>query len=273
MLSICLHLLLESESARSLFISVPASPLSRRRERSAGTSAPFQMAFSHCQMSLRPTPPTPPNHWSAPAPPLAAPAPPHQPHPTRNCLSCGHADSVPLRIKDSTRETLTGPEQVRPGEESGIIILIRDCTQQAVRRLSFGISGVMRVPSSAPHPAAAPLHPPHPSPSIRPPSSGSRASLLVFRDPVLTHLRHSTLPGSPAATVSGRGRCALPSASSPLPSSPQAACTAAPRASGQCPAPPSTDPQHWPVRSAHSPNLLSICMVVSFTNSIVVCLY
>ena len=75
MLSICLHLLWESESARSLFISVPASPLSRRRERSAATSAPFQMAFSHCQMSLRPTPPTPPNHWSAPAPPLAAPAP------------------------------------------------------------------------------------------------------------------------------------------------------------------------------------------------------
>ena len=35
MLSICLHLLLESESARSLFISVPASPLSQRRERSA----------------------------------------------------------------------------------------------------------------------------------------------------------------------------------------------------------------------------------------------
>ena len=65
---------------------------------------------------------------------------------------------------------------------------------------------------------------------------------LVFRDPVLTHLRHSTLPGSPAATVPERGRCALPSASSPLPSSPQAACTAAPRASGQCPAPPSTDP-------------------------------
>ena len=100
----------------------------------------------------------------------------------------------------------------------------------------------MRVPSSAPQPAAAPLHPPHPSPYTRPPSSGSRASLFVFRDPVLTHLRHSTLPGSPAATVSGRGRCALPSASSPLPSSPQAACTAAPRASGQCPAPPSTDP-------------------------------
>ena len=43
-------------------------------------------------------------------------------------------------------------------------------------------SGVMRVPSSAPQPAAATLHPPHPSPSTRPPSSGSRASLFVFRD-------------------------------------------------------------------------------------------
>ena len=35
MLSICLHLLLESGPAWSLFISVPASPLSQRRERSA----------------------------------------------------------------------------------------------------------------------------------------------------------------------------------------------------------------------------------------------
>ena len=69
-------------------------------------------------------------------------------------------------------------------------------------------SGVMRVPSSAPQPAAAPLHPPHQSPSTRPPSSGSRASLFVFRDPVQTHLRHSTLTGSPAATVSERGRSA-----------------------------------------------------------------
>ena len=50
-------------------------------------------------------------------------SPPHQPYPSRNCLSCGHADSVPLRIKGSAQETLPGPEQVRPGEESGIIIL------------------------------------------------------------------------------------------------------------------------------------------------------
>ena len=52
-------------------------------------------------------------------------------------------------------------------------------------------------------------------------------------------------PAPQSATHSGwseRGRCALTDASSPLPSSPQAACTAAPRASGQCPAPPSTDP-------------------------------
>ena len=30
-------------------------------------------------------------------------SPPHQPHPTRNCLSCGHADSVRLRLKCSTQ--------------------------------------------------------------------------------------------------------------------------------------------------------------------------
>ena len=59
MLSICLRLLLESESARSLFISVPASPLSRRRERSAGHPAPFQVAFSQSHKCLRTTPPTP----------------------------------------------------------------------------------------------------------------------------------------------------------------------------------------------------------------------
>ena len=167
---------------------------------------------------------------------------PHRQHPARNCLSSGHADSVQLRITGTTRKTLTELEQVRPGEESGTAHTHPRLHPASREQTLLRPRGVMSAPPSAPHPAAAPLHPPHPSPSIRPPSSGSRASLLVFRDPVLTHLRHSTLPGSPAATVSGRGRCALPSASSPLPSSPQAACTAAPRASGQCPAPPSTDP-------------------------------
>ena len=77
------------------------------------------MAFSQFQRCLRPTPPTPPDHWSAPAPPLPLQSPPHRQHPTRNCLSSGHADSVQLRITGTTRETLTEPEQVRPGEESG----------------------------------------------------------------------------------------------------------------------------------------------------------
>ena len=56
---------------------------------------------------------------------------PHHQHPTRNSLPYGCADSVRLRITGTARETLTEPEQVRPGEESGIIILIRDCTWQA----------------------------------------------------------------------------------------------------------------------------------------------
>ena len=102
-----------------LFISVPASPLSQRRERSAGKPSPFMMAFSQFQRCLRPTPPTPPDHWSAPAPPSPLQSPSHRQHPTRNCLSSGHADSVRLRITGTTRETLPEPEQVRPGEESG----------------------------------------------------------------------------------------------------------------------------------------------------------
>ena len=44
---------------------------------------------------------------------------PHHQHPTRNSLPYGCADSVQLRITGTTRETLTEPEQVRPGEESG----------------------------------------------------------------------------------------------------------------------------------------------------------
>ena len=93
-----------------LFISVPASPLSRRRERSAATPTPFQMAFSQFHKCLRPTPPTPPEHWSASAPPLAAPDPLHQPYSTRNCLSCGHADSV----RSVSRAVQEKPSVLRP---------------------------------------------------------------------------------------------------------------------------------------------------------------
>ena len=147
-------------------------------------------------------------------PPLQSP--PHQPHHTRNCLSCGHPER--RAVSSYSLETA-------PGKPSADSHSARRCDESAVlRSAACGRSS----------PSATPITL-HTATVIR--QQGLR---LVFRDPVLTHLRHSTLPGSPAATVPGRGRCALPSASSPLPSSPQAACTAAP---------------HRPVRSAHSPDL------------------
>ena len=135
------------------------------------------MAFSHYQMCLRPTPPTPPDHWSAPAPPFAAPE------------SSASATSHPKLPVLRPRRFGAAPTQV-----------------QHIRN---------------------------------PPRTGTSPSRRGERH----HHTHSRLhPASRAATVSERGRCALPSASSPLPSRPLADCTAAPRASGQCPAPPSTDP-------------------------------
>ena len=162
MLSICLHLLLESESARSLFISVPASPLSRRRERSAATSAPFQMAFSHCQMSLRPTPPTPPNHWSAPAPPLAAPAPPASAssHPKLPVLRPRRFGAAPYQgqYKKNPHRTGTSPSRrgeryhhthsrLHPASRAQTLIRYQRCDESAVlRSASCGCSSPSATP-------------------------------------------------------------------------------------------------------------------------------
>jgi len=145
-------------------------------------------------------------------------SPPHQPHHTRNCLSSGQQircspDSRAVHKKPSPDRNKSVPErravsshsfETAPGKPCADSHSARRCDESAVLRL--------------------------------------QCLRLVFRDPVLKHLRHSTLPGSPAATVSERGRYSLSLASSPLPSRPLADCTAAPRASGQCPAPPSTDP-------------------------------
>ena len=171
-----------------IFISVPASPLSQRRERSAGKPPPFMMAFSHCQMSLRPTPPTPPNHWSAPAPPLAAPAPRISLIPPET--ACPAATQIRCRSVSRTVQEKPSPDRNKSVPE-----------RRAVSSYSF---------------ETAPGKPCADSPSD-------------VRQPAPQSATHSGW--------SERGRCALPSASSPLPSSPQAACTAAPRASGQCPAP------------------------------------
>ena len=195
--------------------------------------------FQRCQPCARPhsagsvlpaSPQTTPDHWSAPAPPLAAPEPSASAtsHPKLPVLRPRRFGAAPTQGQYIRNPPRPGTSPSRRGERyhhTHSRLHPASRAQTLIRP-----SSVMKVPSSAPQSAAAPLHPPHPSPSTRPPSSGNWASLFVFRDPVLTHLRHSTLPGSPTATVSERGRCSLPSASSPLRCSPQAACTAAPRA-------------------------------------------
>lgn len=159
-----------------LFISVPASPLSQRRERSAGKPPPFMMAFSQFQRCLRPMPPTFFHQEpSAKAPGSLS----HHPHPTRNSLPCGCADSVRLRIIGTARETLTEPERVRPGEESGTVHTHSRLHPASREQTLLRSRGVMSAPPSAP-----------------PPDSGSRA-------PVSPHITQPTAKASlkPAAAA------------------------------------------------------------------------
>lgn len=139
------------------------------------------MAFSQFQRCLRPAPPTPPDHWSAPAPPSPLQSPPHQPYPSRNCLSCaGRFGAAPTQGQHIRNPHRTGTSPSRRGERYHHTHSRLHPASRPQTLIRPG--GVMRVSSSAPQPAAAPLHPPHPSPSTRTPSSGSKASLFVFRD-------------------------------------------------------------------------------------------
>jgi len=63
---------------------------------------------------------------------------PHHQHPTRNCLSSGHADSVRLRITGTAEKPSPSRSESVPERRAELPILIRDCTRQAVSRLSFG---------------------------------------------------------------------------------------------------------------------------------------
>ena len=125
MLSICLHL------------------------RSAGKPPPFMMAFSQFQRCLRPMPPT----FSHQEPSAKAPGSfSHHPHPARNSLPYGCADSVRLRITGTARETLTEPEQVRPGEESGTAHTHSRLHPASREQTLLRSRGVMSAPPSAPPP-------------------------------------------------------------------------------------------------------------------------
>ena len=140
-------------------------------------TAPSDMAFSHYHKCLRPTPPTPPDHWSAPAPPLAAPEPSASAtsHPKLPVLRPRRFGAAPTQGQYIRNPPRTGTSPSRRGERYHHTHSRLHPASRAQTLIRPG--GVMRVPSSAPQPAAAPLHPPHPSPSIRPPSSGSRASV------------------------------------------------------------------------------------------------
>ena len=145
----------------------------------------------------------------------------HHPHPTRNSLPYGCADSVRLRITGTARETLTEPERVRPGEESGTAHTHPRLHPASREQTLLRSRGVMSAPPSAPPPhirqqsSSQPTHHAADSQSLleaccRSPQRGQRYPDV--RQPAPQSATHSGL--------SERGRCALTDASSPLPSSP-----------------------------------------------------
>ena len=230
MLSICLHLLWESESARRpLYLRTRVSTFPKEREecRQAATlydgfqPVPAVSAADASDLSRQ--------EPSAEAPGSS----PHHRHPTRNSLPCGCADSVELRIIGTARETLTEPERVRPGEESGTIHTHSRLHPASREQTLLRSRGVMSAPPSAPPPdirqqsSSQPTHHAADSQSLleaccRSPQRGQRYPDV--RQPAPQSATHSGW--------SERGRCALTDASSPLPSVRQAGRTAAPRGFG-----------------------------------------
>ena len=135
-------------------------------------------------------------------------SPPHQPHHTRNCLSSGQQircspDSRAVHKKPSPDRNKSAPErravssysfETAPGKPCADSHSAQRCDESAVlRSAACGRSS----------PAVTPI-------TIQTATFLRQQGLrLVFRDPVLTHLRTPHSPESPAATVPGRGRCAL----------------------------------------------------------------
>ena len=207
MLSICLHLLWESESARRpLYLRTRVSTFPKEREE-CRQAATLYDGFQPVPAVSAAGPATPPDHWSAPAPLSPLQSPPHRQHPTR--------------ITGTTRETLTEPERVRPGEESGTAHTHPRLHPASREQTLLRPSGVMSAPPSAPPPdirqqsSSQPTHHAADSQSLleaccRSPQRGQRYPDV--RQPAPQSATHSGW--------SERGRCALTDASSPLPSSP-----------------------------------------------------
>ena len=137
-----------------LFISVSASPLSQRRERSAGRPPPFMMAFNQFQRSravyenvrwtfeseqgcqrLRPLPTTGAHRLRLRRSRALRIAyiPPETACPPATQIRCS-SESPALPEKPSPSRSKSVPER-----RAELPILIRDCTRQAVSRLSFGL--------------------------------------------------------------------------------------------------------------------------------------
>ena len=84
-----------------LYLRTRVSTFSKERAECRPRHPPIWLSASPISVSgqrLRPLPTTGAHRLRLP--PLQSP--PHQPHHTRNCLSCGHADSVQPRLKCST---------------------------------------------------------------------------------------------------------------------------------------------------------------------------
>ena len=218
MLSICLHLLWESESARRpLYLRTRVSTFPKEREECRQAATLYD--------GFQPVPavsPARPATLSIQEPSAEAPgSSPHHRHPIRNSLPYGCADSVRLRITSTVRETLTEPERVRPGEESGTVHTHSRLHPASREQTLFRPRGVMSAPPSAPPPAirlqssSQPTHHAADSQSLleaccRSPQRGQRYPDV--RQPAPQSATHSGW--------SERGRCALTDASSPLPNSP-----------------------------------------------------
>lgn len=149
MLSICLHLLWKSESARRpLYLRTRVSTFPKEREECRQAATLYD--------GFQPVPtvsPAEPATFSHQEPSAKAPgSSQHHQHPTRNSLPYGCADSVRLRITGSARETLTEPERVRPGEESGTVHTHPRLHPASREQTLLRPRGVMSAPPSAPPP-------------------------------------------------------------------------------------------------------------------------
>ena len=221
MLSICLHLLWESESARRpLYLRTRVSTFPKEREECRQAATLYD--------GFQPVPAVSAANASDPSRPLertgsafAAPEPSASPasHPKQLALRLRRFGEAPNHRH--CRETLTEPERVRPGEESGTAHTHPRLHPASREQTLLRPRGVMSAPPSAPPPhirqqsSSQPTHHAADSQSLleaccRSPQRGQRYPDV--RQPAPQSATHSGW--------SERGRCALTDASSPLPSSP-----------------------------------------------------